>query len=252
MTKPYKSYQEQLAILESRGLVVIDREKALHALRHHSYYRLSAYHSRLWNREFTITVALPRKRPSAVAESINPDKDRRIYNSLVLLAHTFATIEPEATPAPTTAHLRSSNLSIKKEFSEAEQDRFMDESFEFMAKFFKGSLDELERRYPEIETTFKQIDANCFTARIYKNGSCVSKCSICHDNSIMGNGILYSHDETSRGNSFNEMLGIEVGDQTLSLKASGMPSLMRGQAIENFTQQGAAEHYWALLMHPLK
>ena len=43
MMKPYKTYEEQLAILESRGLGVKDRERALHALQHHSYYRLSAY-----------------------------------------------------------------------------------------------------------------------------------------------------------------------------------------------------------------
>ena len=70
MTKPYKSYEAQLAILESRGLCVSDREKALHALRHHSYYRL--------------------------------------YNSLVLLAHTIAIIEPETDwPQRLRKHLAS-------------------------------------------------------------------------------------------------------------------------------------------------
>lgn len=40
MSKPHKSYEEQLAILVSRGLAVDNRDKALHALAHHSYYRL--------------------------------------------------------------------------------------------------------------------------------------------------------------------------------------------------------------------
>ncbi|TVP80953.1 MAG: hypothetical protein EA353_02630 [Puniceicoccaceae bacterium] len=162
------------------------------------------------------------------------------------------TIQVATAPASKAPHVRSSNLSVRKEFSEADQDRFMDESFDYIAKFFEGSLDELERRNPEIEATFKRIDAACFTARIYKNGRAVSKCSICHGESIYGNGITYSHDENSRGNSFNDWLCIEVGDQSLSLSTSGMPSLIHDQPEKKMTQQGAAEHFWALLIKPLQ
>src|SRR6185369_3387468 len=38
---------------------------------------------------------------------------------------------------------RSSNLRIRKEFSEADKDGFLDEAFEYMARFFEGSLAEL-------------------------------------------------------------------------------------------------------------
>jgi hypothetical protein len=69
---------------------------------------------------------------------------------------------------------------------------------------------------------------------------------------MFGSGITYSDDDTSRGNSFNELITIEVGDQTLSLSPSGIPSMMRGQSKENLTQQGAAEHFWALLMQALQ
>lgn len=42
-TKGAKSYAEQIAILESRGLTVSDPAFANHCLAHHNYYRLSAY-----------------------------------------------------------------------------------------------------------------------------------------------------------------------------------------------------------------
>lgn len=42
---------------------------------------------------------------------------------------------------------RSSNLRLKKTLSEADQDRFTDEAYDFMAKFFEGSLGELTIRY---------------------------------------------------------------------------------------------------------
>lgn len=41
--KRFKTYQEQLEILKSRGLKVEDEAKALHILEHHNYYRISAY-----------------------------------------------------------------------------------------------------------------------------------------------------------------------------------------------------------------
>lgn len=41
--KPALTYEEQLELLESRGMDVEDRDRALDALRRISYYRLSAY-----------------------------------------------------------------------------------------------------------------------------------------------------------------------------------------------------------------
>ena len=42
-TKPPLSYQQQIALLQSRGLLVPDATHAEHYLKHISYYRLSAY-----------------------------------------------------------------------------------------------------------------------------------------------------------------------------------------------------------------
>lgn len=168
------------------------------------------------------------------------------------------TTDPVQKPSPscvsttTSPHIRSSNLSVKKKFTEVDQDRFMDESFEFISKFFEGSLDELERRNSEIQTTYKRVDADCFTSIIYRNGKALSRCSICHGNSALGSGITYSSDDKSRGNSFNDMLGINVGDQSLSLGAAGMSSMMRGHEVDILSQQGAAEYFWVLLIAPLQ
>ncbi len=42
-TKPALTYEQQLAIISSRGLAIPDRERALHWLRRKGYFRLSAY-----------------------------------------------------------------------------------------------------------------------------------------------------------------------------------------------------------------
>lgn len=64
----------------------------------------AAHHARMWNRHFTFTFQLPRKKPPHLQINFHDDrtqlgnrKERRIYNSLVLLAHLVQTIEPAAT-----------------------------------------------------------------------------------------------------------------------------------------------------------
>jgi abortive infection bacteriophage resistance protein len=67
-------------------------------LEHTVYLRnLCAHHSRLWNRRFTITLALPTTQPMAILSSLHPAEDRRIYNTLVLLQHLVDVIDPANT-----------------------------------------------------------------------------------------------------------------------------------------------------------
>lgn len=42
-TKPFKTLEEQINLLADRGLIIHDRESALHILNNTNYYRLSAY-----------------------------------------------------------------------------------------------------------------------------------------------------------------------------------------------------------------
>jgi TIR domain len=52
--------------------------------------------------------------------------------------------------------MRSSNLRLKKPFSVRERDQFLDEAFEYIARFFEGSLLELGKRNAWIEGQFKR------------------------------------------------------------------------------------------------
>lgn len=83
-------------------------------LQHCAYVRnLCAHHSRLWNRRFTITIQLPTSTPPAVIPNLHPPEDRRIYNTLVLLVHFVALIEPAATwPRRLVQHLLTLNPAL--------------------------------------------------------------------------------------------------------------------------------------------
>ncbi|MFP4295093.1 MAG: Abi family protein [Halothiobacillaceae bacterium] len=64
-------------------------------LQHLTYVRnVCAHHSRLWNRQLTITMKLPNRKPAAVAEVVNRATPRKIYNTLAMLAYLLDIISP--------------------------------------------------------------------------------------------------------------------------------------------------------------
>jgi hypothetical protein len=154
---------------------------------------------------------------------------------------------PQASPGP-----RSSNLRISKTFTDADHDRFLDEAFGFMAKFFEGSLSELKARNPEIDTAFKRIDANRFTAVIYRSGKSVSRCKIMLGG-ILGRGISYSSNDQADDNGCNDSLAVETDAQGMFLKPiMGMSHFGGGREKQHLTFEGAAEYYWDALIGNLQ
>lgn len=154
-------------------------------------------------------------------------------------------------PAATARDLpRSSNLRLPKRFTEADRDRFLDEAFEYLARFFEGSLEELRTRNEGIETTFRRIDANRFSAVIYRAGKAVSRGSVVRGG-MFGQGISWAATDRADANSCNDYLLVEDDDQVLHLKPGGMGSY-GGRDERKLTQEGAAEYLWSQMMQPLQ
>jgi hypothetical protein len=145
---------------------------------------------------------------------------------------------------------RSSNLRLRKIFSDADRDRFLDDAFAFMARFFENSLSELGARNQAIECRFRQLDGSRFTARIYESGATQAQCTINLGGSF-GRGISYSNSVGGTGDSYNEMLSVEHDEQHLYLKPMGM-WMMGGDRDEQLSHEGAAEYFWSMLMEPLQ
>lgn len=78
-----KHRKDRQAIAQAFGF----DEVVLCAFVHHlaTVRNLCAHHSRVWNRKFTIKMKLP-TRPAATATWFNPDQDRKLYNTLLMLA----------------------------------------------------------------------------------------------------------------------------------------------------------------------
>lgn len=70
-------------------------QRVLESWLHHLTFirNTCAHHSRLWNRELTITPELPRSKPRALAVEFLPGS-RKLYNTLVILLHFMDIIAP--------------------------------------------------------------------------------------------------------------------------------------------------------------
>jgi hypothetical protein len=145
---------------------------------------------------------------------------------------------------------RSSNLRVRKTFTEHDKDQFLDGTFEFMARFFENSLGELKARNGDLETRFKRVDATRFGASIYRNGDAIAHCQIRLGGQL--GGITFSYGKNISDNSFNESMSVEVGEQSLTLRALGMQMHGRVSADRHLSQEGAAEYYWDLFIEPLQ
>lgn len=87
-------------------------------LRHLSYVRnVAAHHSRLWNREFTVTPSMPRKRPRSLVGEFKPGS-RRLYNSLLIMLHLMDVIAPGH-------HLRARMQNVMEKYANVAPEKHM-------------------------------------------------------------------------------------------------------------------------------
>jgi hypothetical protein len=172
-------------------------------------------------------------------------------------ATTLQKIQPsKKTKSPQEARvipdIISSNLRVKKEFSDRDKDRFLRDAFEYIANFFENSLSKLETRNPEIESEFNRIDKNHFTTTVYVGGSERSRCKIwLGGRESFVHGIAYSHGRSFNDNSFNESISVQDDGYTLYLKALGM-AMRQSRENEQMGFEGAAEYFWGMFMEPLQ
>ena len=147
---------------------------------------------------------------------------------------------------------RSSNLRIKRKFDDHERDDFFEDSYEYIARYFDGSLQELTVRNPHIKTRFKRLSETSFAAFIYDSGERVAQCSVWYGGGDPGSiAIYYSDSGEAQRSSFNESLSVVDDGYTLQLKPMNMQMFL-DHSEDALSQQGAAEYYWSLFIRPLQ
>ncbi|MEJ7738024.1 MAG: toll/interleukin-1 receptor domain-containing protein [Chitinophagaceae bacterium] len=146
---------------------------------------------------------------------------------------------------------RSSNLRIAKTFSDHDKDKFLDDAFLYISNYFEASLIELKKRNPQVDSRFKRIDSQTFTASLYIDGTLKSECMIFFGGMLGLKGINYSRQISSSRNSLNESLTLSDDGHLLQLRSTGMSFSNQNREI-NLTNEGAAEFYWEMFIAPLQ
>lgn len=152
------------------------------------------------------------------------------------------TVANQSTPKTFPNSMRSSNLKLKTNLTDYDRDNFLQLSFESIAAFFKNSLEQLRIENSSINTTFRQINANHFTAAIYRHGKIVSQCGIRLDDNFTKQ-ISFAYDSSST-NSYNEALYVMQSEDLLTLR----PTMNANRPL-NTTE--SAELFWRMFLRNL-
>ncbi len=188
---------------------------------------------------------------SAVSKAL--DKVNLVSSSTALASSMPARVV-DSNPvmnSPYSQGPRSSNLAIRKEFTDRDKDVAIRVGFDYAARFFENSLKELAVRNAGIESDFQQRDSDSFECAVYLNGKRTAHCGIWKDGNRLGVGNIYYSNSGITHNSYNESMAIS--DDGVMLGFSAMMGSFTGQNRDDLlTDQGMAEHFWSQFIHPLK
>lgn len=146
---------------------------------------------------------------------------------------------------------RSSNLRVKRPFTDHDRDRARHDCFDYVARYFANSLQELEARNPAIRSDFRHVDAHSFEAVVYADGERVARCGIWLGNDLWGGELVYSASGVTRG-SFNENMSLDDDGYALGFRPLGMGAFSGHSSTGLLSFEGVAEYFWELLIRPLQ
>lgn len=145
---------------------------------------------------------------------------------------------------------RSSNLNVRKEFSDLEKADFEKESYEYIVNYFENSLAELSKRNVNLTYRSERIDSITFECRVYIDGVEKTACIINRGKkSFIRSGITFSYGSNHQG--ISENLIVE-DDGYIQYLSPMMGQLRDSSSDRSLTMQGGAELLWDMLIRELQ
>jgi hypothetical protein len=208
------------------------------------------------------------KQIRTAVECMSVAKSKAPVSTVTLASTSSMSADPRSTPAMKSGMVqagsgrgglqqgggdsspRSSNLRLKKEFTDLDKDNFILECFDFMVRFFETSIDAVKARHPDVDGRVERIDSRRFAAALYRGGKAIAQCSVQRGGaSFSGDGrtLSFSYGSSGQSNSFNEQLTVQVSDQTLYMRALGLGSFS-GRPEQQLSAEGGAELYWGMFI----
>lgn len=161
-------------------------------------------------------------------------------------------VPPAQVSSGFSSSIRTSNLAIKKHFTDQDYDQALREGAHYMANFFRNSMEELVERNPELQHHFLQKNAEAFECTLYHSGNKISFCGIWLDSGTWGtNSICYNSQGVQPG-SYNDSFNVADDGNIIGYKNLMGVGSYSGRQDELFTAEGMAEVYWDKFIAPLK
>ncbi len=113
---------------------------------------------------------------------------------------------------------------LKKKYTQRDKDKYLLDSFEVIASYFRAALSKLASHHSDTETDFTEVNKFKFICTVYVNGEIGNKCKIWVGGSTSSNSICYSEGsfDIENDNSYNDWLYIADDEKELGFKLSNM------------------------------
>ena len=178
----------------------------------------------------------------AVRQTASAERGGFASNEVIVRGRVRASRLPESS-------VRSSNLRIKRQFTDQDRHQFLNQTFEYISRYFENSLDELRIRNPGVEVSFFRMDSKKIEAMVFIGGQERTWCQVSLGGTWSTNEIFYS--SVRIGNGYNESMSIDDDGYKQFVKPMGMP-MFGEHRDKKLTQEGAAEYLWSLFIQPLR
>ena len=157
-------------------------------------------------------------------------------------------------PRPIQPKPHSSNLNIRRNFTDRDRQNFINEEFKYISDFFENSLNELQLKNRGLEGDFHRLNVHSFEVRVFVDGQEKGRCGIWIDSRLGSDNILFSSGGVNTMSSHEESISVGDDGYELFLKAMGMSWLgqMHGKDLNHLTREEAAEYLWSLLIERFK
>ena len=152
--------------------------------------------------------------------------------------------------APVVQRPRSANVSVERRFTDLERDRYVRQTFEFVAEFFANSLAEVQARAPDVEGSIVNLDANRFTATAYRDGRKVAAITVFMGGmSRTGREISFHLSDDGATNTSNGSFYVRDDEGELAFKS--LFGSFRGSQEKLVGPEEIAEQIWSAFFEPL-
>lgn len=120
---------------------------------------------------------------------------------------------------------------IRKEFTDAEKERFLEDGFRSLCDYFEKASKLLEESDRDLQVKTKHVSETKLTVEAFVKGASRARCQIWLSKDIFGKGIRYSESLQSNDTSFNESLSVTSDGYSLGFASSGMLGYGKAQPL---------------------